>query len=466
VKNLLEAISAVAPVARGGGGAGIVRLRRASRRSNNVQKHRDKRLLLIEDSRMFATALKYGLELTHGINIIHCASLDAARSQVASASESAFSLAVLDLNLPDAPNCEALDFILANQVPAIVFTAAFNDGTRDDVLERGVIDCIIKNEPGSIDRLLAAVDRALTNGRTTVLLVDPSKDSRNDLAGILRRQRLSVIEVSEAVEALQLLDQGEAIDVIVTDTDLADMPASVLLEEVCKRQGEDSVPVIGLSDHGDARLAARFIEAGGADFIRKPFLEAEFCGRVRHAATLQQRIQALRRAAANDYLTEIFNRRHFFLTGPRLVEQCLRRGEETSIAVLDIDHFKRLNDTYGHEIGDVVLKHVARRLKVLVGEEHLLARLGGEEFGILFDGLDVRQAFAFCERLRAELAKSKIVVDDEDLTITVSIGLATIEAPESFENYLHAADQFLYMAKHAGRNRVMSELALIDALAS
>lgn len=133
------------------------------------------------------------------------------------------------------------------------------------------------------------------------------------------------------------------------------------------------------------------------------------------------------------------------MTGPRLVDQHLRRGEGTSIAVLDIDHFKRLNDTYGHEIGDLVLKHVARQLKLLVGEEHLLARLGGEEFGILFDSLGVRDAFAFCEKLRAELAKLKIVADDEELGITVSIGLATIEAPESFENYLHAADQFLYM---------------------
>ncbi len=431
-----------------------------------MQKHRDKRLLLIEDSRMFATALKYGLELTHGINITHCASLEAAKAEVAAASEPGFSLSVLDLNLPDAPNCEALDFILANRMPAIVFTAAFNDGTRDEILERGVVDCIIKNEPGSIDRLLAAVDRALTHGLTTVLLVDVSNDSRQELAGILRRHRFSVIEAADAAEALRFLDQGETIDVIVADTNLADIPAAVLLEEIRRRQGEDCVPLIGFCDHGDARLAARFIDAGGADFIRKPFLEAEFCGRIRHAATLQQRIQVLKRAAANDYLTEIFNRRHFFLTGPRLVDQCLRRGEGTSVAVLDIDHFKRLNDTYGHEIGDVVLKHVARRLKVLVGEEHLLARLGGEEFGILFDGLNVRQAFAFCERLRAELAKSKIVVDDEDLTITVSIGLATIEAPESFENYLHAADQFLYMAKHAGRNRVMSELALLDALAS
>ena len=429
-----------------------MRLRRTPGRVNSVQKHSDKRMLLVEDSRMFATALKYGLESVHGIRVTHCNSLVALKEALEQAPES-FSLAVLDLNLPDAPNCEALEFILDNQVPAVVFTAAFNDHTREEILRRGALDCVIKHQPESINLLIGAVDRALTNGKTTVLLADSDAASRSELAGILRRKRISVCEVASAADALQVLDSGEAVDLVVTDLDLSDMSGAALLAEVERRRGDGAVPVIGLSDSGDRRAGARF-------------LEAEFNGRIAQAAGVQKRLQTLQRQAASDYLTDLYNRRHFFVAGPRLVEQCLRRGEPTAIAVLDIDHFKRLYDTYGHEIGDIVLKHVAKRLSVLVGEDHLLARLGGEEFGILFNGCDVRRAFAFCDALRLELAKSRIVADDEELTITVSIGLATIETSEAFENYLHAADQFLYMAKHAGRNRVISELALLDALAS
>lgn len=414
---------------------------------------------------MFATALKYGLETVHGIRVTHCSSLSALREALDEAPGN-YSLVVLDLNLPDAPNCQALDFVLANQMPAVVFTAAFNDDTREQILGRGVLDCVIKHQPESINLLIGAVDRALTNGRTTVLLADPDATSRGELAGILRRQRISVCEVACGAEALQLLDSGEAIDLVVTDLDLGDMTAAKLLAEVERRQGDGALPMIGVSGSGDRRGGACFLEAGGADFIQRPFLEAEFNGRIAQAAGIQKRLQALQRLAASDYLTDLYNRRHFFLAGPRLVEQCLRRSEPMAIAMLDIDHFKRLNDTYGHEIGDIVLKHVAKRLAALVGEEHLLARLGGEEFGILFNGCDVRDAFAFCDALRLELSKSRIVADDEELSITVSIGLATIEGPEAFENYLNAADQFLYMAKHAGRNRVISELALLDALAS
>jgi len=177
-------------------------------------------------------------------------------------------------------------------------------------------------------------------------------------------------------------------------------------------------------------------------------------------------VQSLSRIAARDYLTDIYNRRYFFETGPRIVEQALRRGGLASIAILDIDHFKRLNDTYGHEVGDVVLKAVSRRLRHRVGDRHLLARLGGEEFGVIFNGLGLDEASDYCDRLRAELAAQPIDADGEPLTITVSVGLAAISGRETFDNYLNAADQFLYMAKHAGRNRVFSELSLMNALAS
>lgn len=414
---------------------------------------------------MFSTVLKHGLETIHGLQVTHCATFSAAQ-QAISDNPGAFAVAVLDLNLPDAPNCQALDFVISSGIAAIVFTGSFNNETQNEVMRRGVVDCVIKNQPDSISHVISVVDRVLTNASTHVLLVDSKKDSRSELLTLLRQQQFQVSQAVDGAGALATLDGCENIDVVITDLALSDMTAHVLLAEIRQRYGEDGVSVVALATGDDRQQAARFLQSGGTEFISKPFLVDEFNSRIYHVANIRRRIQMLHNIAARDYLTGIFNRRQFFQHGPRLVDQCLRRGQTTSIAILDIDHFKRLNDTYGHEVGDLVLKAVAARLRTLVGESHLLARLGGEEFGILFNNLAVADANVFCEMLREELAKAKVQADGEELMVTVSIGLATIETLESFENYLNAADQFLYMAKYNGRNRIVSELTLLQSMSA
>ncbi len=427
-------------------------------------RHSGQHVLLVEDSRMFSTALRYRLENELGLSVTHCSSMAAVRAVFQSEAPE-FALAVLDLNLPDAPNCEALDYVISKGIAPLVFTGSFSDATRDQILAKNVLDYVVKDSPVAMQQLVVAVDRILTSGKTRVLVVDSNAESLQKQVALIARQRFQIIAVDSGAAALEALDANSGIDMVICDLDLSDMDGFSLLKEIRTRYGDDTVRVVGLSTETDRMVAARFLRAGGDEYIQKPFLEEEFNSRIFHVAAIQKRVQSLHRIAARDYLTDIYNRRYFFETGPRLVDQAVRRGEPMSIAILDIDHFKRLNDTYGHEIGDVVLKAVARRLKHRIGDRHLLARLGGEEFGIIFHGLPLDGAFDYCETLRAELAAQPIMADDEALTITVSVGLALVAGREAFDNYLNAADQFLYMAKHAGRNRVFSELSLVTALA-
>lgn len=428
-------------------------------------RHSGQQVLLVEDSRMFSTALKYRLETELGLSVTHCPSMAAVRTIFQSEAPE-FALAVLDLNLPDAPNCEALDYVISKGISPLVFTGSFSDATRDAILAKNVLDYVVKDSPAAMQQLVLAVDRILTSGKTQVLIVDSDPESLQQQMSLIAKQRFQIVAVETGAAALEALDSHGGIDLVVTDLDLSDMDGFTLLQEIRKRHGDDTVRVVGLAKSEDRMVAARFLRAGGDEYIQKPFLIEEFNSRIFHVAAIQKRVQSLHRIAARDYLTDIYNRRYFFEAGPRLVDQALRRGEQMSIAILDIDHFKRLNDTYGHEVGDVVLKAVSRRLKHRVGDRHLLARLGGEEFGIIFHGLGLEEALDYCERLRTELAAQPISADGEPLTITVSAGLAAISVRETFDNYLNAADQFLYMAKHAGRNRVFSELSLMNALAS
>jgi diguanylate cyclase (GGDEF)-like protein len=189
-------------------------------------------------------------------------------------------------------------------------------------------------------------------------------------------------------------------------------------------------------------------------------------GRLTHTLAIHRQIQTLQRMASRDYLTDMLNRRYFFDRGPKMVEMCLRQSSPVCAALLDIDHFKRLNDTYGHEVGDLVLKAVSRKLLQIVGEnQHLAARIGGEEFGLLLTHMDIEEAYEFCERIRIEISKVRVAIDDEDISVTVSMGLATISEFETFDNYLNAADQYLYLAKHSGRNRVFSDYQVLKIAA-
>ncbi|OCI95804.1 diguanylate cyclase response regulator [Rhizobium sp. AC27/96] len=423
------------------------------------------KILLVEDSRMFSAVLSHRFETELGFSVTHCSSLKALNEALANASHG-FTMAVIDLNLPDAAHGEALDVAVTHRIPTIVFTASFDMATRNRIMERNVVDYVLKDSEFALDNLVSAVRRAIANRSTRVLVVDDVPSARKMLTDLLEAQQFKVTEAGTGIEALAALEEFEDIEIVVTDYNMPDMNGHELTRRIRHRYGSDWMRIIGISSSTDRLLSATFLKAGASDFIYRPFVPEELqCRIARNVETLTQ-LKKLRAAAASDYLTGLYNRRYFYDHGPRLVNECLRRQRPSSVAILDIDHFKKLNDTYGHEIGDQVLKAVAERLHSLFeGSNNLLSRLGGEEFAILFTEMNSRAATALCDEVRLSLASLKVHADDEELSVTVSIGVAEIVGYESFENYLNAADQFLYMAKHNGRNQVYSDSKMTEEAA-
>ncbi|KRB28767.1 diguanylate cyclase [Acidovorax sp. Root70] len=163
-------------------------------------------------------------------------------------------------------------------------------------------------------------------------------------------------------------------------------------------------------------------------------------------------------AASTDYLTGLPNRRTLVTVGERRFGEATRLpGQTLALAVIDIDHFKSINDTHGHEVGDVALRHVAEHLRAACRGADLAARHGGEEFVVLWDGLDIDAAVTAAERLRALVAREVLHVDGKTVSMTVSMGVAAVGARDSsFHDVLRRADEALYAAKAGGRNRVES----------
>lgn len=423
-------------------------------------------VLVIEDSRTFSSLLCHRFEKEHGLKVTHCASTKAFH-QATETVDPPFDVAVVDLNLPDSPDGQILDEVVAMGIPAVVFTADFNRHMRERLVERGVADYVIKNNERAVDMVVQAVERVLSNRHVRVLVVDDVASARKMLTDLLKVQQFQVFEATTGSEALEMLVRHPGIDMVLTDYNMPDMDGYQLTRRIRREHGSDRLRIIGISSSADRLLSASFLKAGANDFVYRPFVVEELQCRIGHNIETLSQMRQLRLAAFSDYLTGLRNRRHFFDEGPARVASCLERGEPCSMAMLDIDHFKQLNDTYGHEIGDRVLKAVATRLSSLVEDgDYLLARLGGEEFGILLTGMDCEDASAFCETVRRCVAELRVALDDTDIAVTASIGVAEVAGLENFSNYLNAADQFLYLAKRYGRNRVYSDNTLLRMLAT
>lgn len=419
-------------------------------------------ILLIEDSRSISLVLRDRLELSMGADVTNCFTADECH-KVLEDERLSFDVAVVDLNLPGASNGEVLDLVVSRGIPSVVFTATFDATVRETILGRGGVDYIVKDNDTALDMVQMAVERLIRNQSFKLLVVEDGSSARQTLVAMLRRQKFQVVEATTGCEALDLLKQHKDISLVLTDHYMPDMDGYELTRRIRRSYSSEELCVIGISSSADRLLSARFLKAGASDFVYRPYVAEELQCRVDLHIRALSKIRQLRMAAFQDFLTGLFNRRYFYDQGPALVEKCLLRGRSCSVAILDIDHFKRINDTYGHSAGDEVLKHVAKRLNSLTqGLSGLVGRLGGEEFGVLLPDMSNEQALEFCETLRLGISKAALVLGDEEVSVTVSIGLADVSGWEYFHNYINAADQCLYLAKHMGRNCVYSESQMVS----
>lgn len=417
----------------------------------------DRQILVIEDSRTFSLALRQFLQAETGLPVTTCASLKEV-SDLIVAAPGAYAIAVVDLNLPDAPRGEALDWTVTHGIPSVVFTATFDLATRGRIMEREVIDYVLKDNEFALPNIVGTVKRALNNRNTRILVVDDTRTTRKVLARMLSIQQYAVVEAGSGQEALAMLESNPDIQLVVSDYYMPDMDGFELARRIRRRH--PNVRVLGISSSTDRQTSAGFLKAGAHDFVSRPFVLEELQCRIASNVEVLDQLRQLQDLAARDFLTGLFNRRHFFARGRQLVGEARDMDLPVSIAILDIDHFKRLNDRYGHDGGDQALTAVARTLSIMAERGfNLLARIGGEEFAIIFPGADLAEAERLCEGIRTAIAGTPLTIEGETLPLTVSIGVASIGPGDALEAALGLADQALYAAKQDGRDKVRTAAA-------
>jgi diguanylate cyclase (GGDEF)-like protein len=300
---------------------------------------------------------------------------------------------------------------------------------------------------------------------TTILVVDDSAAIRRIIGRILAETGYRVVEAADGRAALRAC-RVERPDLMLLDIDMPVLDGPATLRAMRAEPELRSVPVLFLTARTGAADVAAGLDLGAQDYLRKPCEPAELTARVARALrtkaqeeTLARQARELFELSTTDALTGLGNRRRMEAT---IAELTAMHGDDARVTVilLDVDHFKAVNDTFGHAVGDIVLRIVAKRLQGAVDERIHVVRWGGEEFLLAVVGLDDARASGLAERLRHAVSATPFAVSsDQTIAITVSGGCATGPVT-AFSLAVEAADTSLYEAKRTGRNRIVMSPAL------
>jgi len=412
-------------------------------------------ILIVEDSLFICKTVQKSLakNINMGIQIAH--SLEEAMELVEKSSDGFF-VALLDLNLPDAPNGEIIDYISLHEIPFIIFTGNESLSVKEMCEQHPkMIDYVNKQSSFSIDYLSTLINRLQKNQEIETLVVDDSAVSRMAIIKKLRRTMLKTHQASTAQEALDILNKPNHIRLIMIDTHMPDMPGFDLSKLIRDNPANKDISIIGFSADGDNTLAARFLKSGANDYMTKNCSQEELLCRIIQNLDMQDYIRAYKDASNKDFLTGLYNRRFLLASVPMIEANAKRNKTPFSVAMFDIDHFKNINDTLGHDAGDVVLKALAHKLKSRLRASDLLARIGGEEFCIIAVDADQQTAQTLFEELRLSIEKNVTILDDgQEVRFTASIGVCC-DSSLGFEDMLKISDENLYTAKETGRNKII-----------
>lgn len=406
-------------------------------------------------------------------------------------------LVLLDVMMPGMDGFEVCRRLKADpatsHVPVVMVTAL--DGMEDrvtgleagadDFLTKPVSDLQLMTRVKSLVRLKSLTDELRLRAATTrnigiedllsrqgplpdanpkILLVDDRRSSRNRIQQMLEgNARLDIAE--DAQHGVFQAAEG-AYDCIIVSVGLSEQDPLRLCSQLRSIDRTRFVPILLLADQGDDARITRAMELGVNDYIYRPVDRQELLARLRTQVKRKTYNDHLRLSvtrtiemAVTDGLTGLHNRRYLDSHLDTLFERAIGRHRSLSILIADIDHFKHVNDTYGHDAGDAVLKEFARRLRQSVRGIDLACRYGGEEFVLAMPDTDGETALVVAERLRAQIAGREFSLPDAQLSLTASIGVTSLRhVGDSVEGLMKRADVALYDAKRRGRNRVVSDL--------
>ena len=410
-------------------------------------------------------------------------------------------IVLLDVMMPGMDGYEVCRQLKADRrtahLPVVMVTALHQPSDRlngleagaDDFLTKPIDDLALQTRVKSLARLKMVTDELhlrVSTGRDIgleevtqsnvempsdsdgkVLVVDDLASSYEPVVAALgQMHRVSV--VTNPQEAL-FRAADEKFDMVIISLAMENFDALRLCSQLRSLDRTRLVPILLVAQDGDDAALMRGIDLGVNDYIKRPVEKNELIARSKTQIKrkrlndqLRESVQTTMEMAVKDSLTGLNNRRYFDSHTDNLINKAVIAEKPFSLIIFDIDFFKQVNDTYGHQAGDDVLKTFAERLAKNVRNEDLACRFGGEEFVIAMPETDRALAFVVADRMRREIAAHPFVIDGgkQQISITVSAGVASLQGKDdTIEGMMKRADEALYEAKRAGRNQVIADAA-------
>lgn len=410
------------------------------------------KILIVEDNKALAKLIAKKMEdkVEMDIDIAH--SLAEAQAFLTDPKE--YFIALLDLNLPDAPNGEVVDYVISKGLPSIVLTGSMDEATRESFIHKDIVDYVYKGNMDDINYIFRIINRLSKNRQYKVMVVEDSAPFRSALKKILTSLQFQVFTAAHGEEAMNYFTDNPDIKLALCDYRMPVKDGLEVLKEIRAIGDKNQIGVLMMTSPSENVNGAIFLKNGANDFIAKPFVKEELICRVNNTIEAMENINQIADFANKDFLTGVYNRRYFYENMNEYVAYAEEHTEPYVVAMLDIDHFKKINDTHGHNSGDKVLKTLAKKLIDETKGDDLIARFGGEEFCVILKNISNEDAVKFFVNLRANIANCKVQLKKEQISFTVSIGVAFSRSDYRLDELLELADEALYRAKENGRNRV------------
>ena len=422
------------------------------------------KILIIEDSLLLLSTIKEVLDKEFHFECDIAANEDSAMHLLKT---NPYDLIIADIYLPDSSG-NFIGYLLRKKHRILVITASTNEEKRLKIASLPIVDYLYKTDEGSIlDYLKSSIHRLQKNVDLPVMICDDSNLSRLQVKQLVMQQNLPFITVKDGQEAYEcIVENNFKIALLITDVIMPRMDGFDLIRHIRHKYTSNELPILALSASNKGSLVPQLLKTGANDYIHKPIKHEEFLTRLsisldqsRLYLENQELINHLRSASETDFLTKLYNRNYFYKVIKAIKSHAKRQKYHYGIIMIDIDYFKRINDTYGHETGDLALLSLAQTLLQVARESDVICRWGGEEFLIIVPNSNEDDLYKFAQRIRQIVKTTPIIVPhtpiEFNITLSIGLSLSTSNNIDNPENIIYIADQHLYQAKENGRDCVV-----------